>query len=103
MKNTIYIPLTETPFKKNETYQEVFPRNPGLAKYIRCFRGSTQPYLKKEKDISGSIVIPDTCVDILYHIDYTENTIAGKFCAVNDASFIKYENTAPGHLISVLE
>lgn len=100
MSNTAYKPLTATPFKQNEAYRELLPVNPGLAKYIRCFWGSGQPYLKrKEQDASG-LVIPDTCVDVIYNIDHTDNTITGGFCGINDAAFRNSDDRQCGHLIS---
>ncbi|MCI9545459.1 MAG: helix-turn-helix domain-containing protein [Lachnospiraceae bacterium] len=100
MKKVIYTPLTATPFQQTKEYRESLPQNPTLAKYIRCFWGSGSPYLKGNA-ASATIVIPDTCVDVIYHIDHTENTISGRFCGINDASFVAYTDTQPGHLISV--
>lgn len=101
MKYKTYVPLTATPFWQNKKYKEQLPQNPRLANYIRCFWGSEQPYLQKEKDVDVSIVVPDTCVDIIYHIDYTKNTITGGFCGINDTSFLAYDCTGNGHLVSV--
>ncbi len=95
------MPLTATPFRRDHTYWELLPANPQLARYIRCFWGSAYPYVKQKNDDTKTVVIPDTCVDIIYHIDYTENTITGKFCGINDTSFVNCEDTPPGHLISV--
>lgn len=100
MKNIGYTPLTATPYKQNEIYRELPPRNPALAKYIRCFWGSGKPYCKKEEHNAESIIIPDTCVDIIYNIDYTDNTISGGFCGINDASFCNSDDRKCGHLIS---
>ena len=41
----------------------------------------------RAEDNAVQIVIPDTCADIIYYIDYTENTVSGGFCGVNDRSF----------------
>lgn len=94
------MPLTATPFKQNETYKELRPRNPELKKYIRCFWGSEKPYIQKKEHSAQSIIIPDTCADILYRIDYTDNTITGGFCGINDASFRDCDDRACGHLVS---
>lgn len=101
MKRIFYMPLTAAPYKQNKTYTEIQPQSPQLAGIIRCFWGSKRPYLETESYFSETIVIPDTCVDIIYQIDYTENTITGTFCGINDASFVAFEKTKPGHLISV--
>lgn len=55
MNALTYKPLTATPYKHNETYTEMLPANPELAKYIRCFWGindasfcySADGYVKK--------------------------------------------------------
>lgn len=100
MKSTAYKPLTATPHRQNETYQEILPELPGIAKYIRCFWGSTQPYIKREEHCTESIVVPDTCADIIYNIDHTDNTITGGFCGINDAAFRSSDDRKCGHLIS---
>lgn len=94
------MPLTATPYKHNETYQEILPANPELAKYIRCYWGSTKPYIQTEEHTVPSIVIPDTCVDIIYNIDHTANKVDGGFCGINDASFCNSADRKYGHLIS---
>lgn len=94
------MPLTATPYKHNETYQEILPAIPELAKYIRCYWGSTKPYIQTEEHTVPSIVIPDTCVDIIYNIDHTANTVDGGFCGINDASFCNSADRKYGHLIS---
>ena len=101
MKRIFYVPLTAAPYKQNKTYIEIQPQSPQLAGIVRCFWGSNSPYLNTESVFSETMVIPDTCVDIIYQIDYTENIITGKFCGINDASFVACEKTKPGHLVSV--
>ncbi len=100
INNPTYKPLTATPYKHNETYSEMLPANPELAKYIRCYWGSERPYLQKEERSVSGIVIPDTCVDIIYNIDHTDNTVSGGFCGINDASFCNSADRKCGHLIS---
>lgn len=100
MSNPTYKPLTATPYKHNETYTEMLPANPELAKYIRCYWGSGMPYIQKDEHTISGIVIPDTCVDIIYNIDHTDNTVSGGFCGINDASFCKSADRKCGHLIS---
>lgn len=100
MKKLPYTPLTATPFKKTGRYREILPQVLGLAAYIRCFWGSSQPYQTAE-DPHGTIVIPDTCADIIYRVDHTEGTVTGIFCGINDRSFTSYEIGPPGHLVSL--
>lgn len=100
MKNMFYMPLTATPLNNNEAYREVLPGKAELARYIRCFWGSKRPYRKREECLGESIVIPDTCVDIIYEIDHTANTVWGGLCGINDAAFCSRSDRAEGHLVS---
>lgn len=45
-------------------------------------------------------VIPDTCMDIIYHIDYTNDTVTGGFCGINDCSFHTHSSGTIGHMVS---
>lgn len=99
MRNRPYIPLTASPFRKDGEYREVIPRHPELQKYIRCFWGSESFYVKKGNDTG--IVVPDTCADIIYWVDYTANRISDGFCGINDVSFSKTDKTMEGHLVSL--
>lgn len=98
-KNIVYYPLTAAPLKKNPFYTEITPCRQ-LDSYIRCFWGTAHPVIQAEKDSAFQLVIPDTCADIIYSIDYTENTVSGGFCGVNDHSFYAYEMQKEGHLVS---
>lgn len=99
-KNLSYFPKTATPFKQNKEYKEISSSIPELSQYICCFWGSEKSYVKTAKVPEVDIVIPDTCVDIIYRIDYTENTIVSGFCGINDTSFVARDELALGHLIS---
>lgn len=97
--NTIYRPLTATPFKRNNFYTE-FPPSKELQSYIRCYWETENPLTQIENDNAPELVIPDTCVDIIYHIDYTNNIVTGGFCEVNDCSFHAHGNGTIGHMVS---
>lgn len=100
MNNTIiYHPLTATPFKRNSFYTELSPVKK-LQSYIRCYWGTENQLIQIENDDAPELVIPDTCVDIIYHIDYTNNIITGGFCGVNDYSFHAHGNGNKGHMVS---
>lgn len=99
IKHIPYRPLTATPFKKNAFYTELAPDS-CLQSYIRCFWGTERPIVQSAGDHASTIVIPDTCVDIIYCIDYTDNTVTGGFCGVNDHSFYTHGGRQ-GHLISM--
>ncbi|MCM1254275.1 MAG: helix-turn-helix domain-containing protein [Clostridium sp.] len=97
--NMIYHPLTATPFKRNVTYQEIEPCQ-ALQPYIRCFWGAEAHCHEKGAGDTAEIVIPDTCADIIYYIDYTDNTIAAGFCGVNDRSFYAGNDHKAGHEVA---
>lgn len=100
MNNRImYYPLTATPFKRNSFYTELFPCKE-LQSYIRCYWGTENPLIQIENDDTPELVIPDTCVDIIYHIDYTNHTVTGGFCGVNDCSFHTHSSGTIGHMVS---
>ena len=97
--NAIYRPLTATPFKRNSFYTEN-PPSKELQSYIRCYWGTENSLIQIENDNTPELVIPDTCVDIIYHIDYTDNIVTGGFCGVNDCSFHTHNNRTIGHTVS---
>lgn len=93
IKNRNYCPLTATPFQKDGSYIEIAPCKQ-LEPYVRCFWGME----RRARESFAQLVVPDTCVDIIYYIDYTENKISGGFCGVNDHSFYAYEEENEGHV-----
>lgn len=98
MNNRInYYPLTAAPFKRNASYTELAPCKE-LQSYIRCYWGTENPMLQAEADRVPELVIPDTCVDIIYHMDYTNHTVTGGFCGINDCSFQAQERGTTGHV-----
>lgn len=97
--NAIYRLLTATPFKRNSFYTEISPSKE-LQSYIRCYWGTENPLIQIKNDDAPELVIPDSCVDIIYHIDYTNNTVTGGFCGVNDRSFHTHGNGTIGHMVS---
>lgn len=83
----IYHPITATPFLCDESYGEFEPCE-ALKPYIRCFWGSRMPYKKRKTDIvTRKMVVPDTCMDIIFSVDYTDNRIDGRFCGIDDRTF----------------
>lgn len=100
MKDTkSYYPITATPFIKNNSYRELVPCK-ALQPYIRCYWGTDRPLIQEEKDCVSRLVIPDTCVDIIYNIDDTANTVSGGFCGINDCSFYAFEKANTGHAVA---
>ncbi len=86
----MYHPITGTPFQNDETYREIAPC-PALAPYIRCFWGSDHP-LPARPETRPGLVIPDTCMDIIFTVDYASSAIYTSFCALDEHSCI----TPPG-------
>jgi AraC-like DNA-binding protein len=95
-----YTPLTANPFVMNDTYMEIAPCDE-LKPYIRCFWGTKKPIQNQNNKVirQEGIVIPDTCMDILFDIDFTDNTIRCHFSGINDSSF--WTSNAPNtHMVS---
>ena len=82
----MYRPITAMPFADNETYCEVPPCE-ALRPYIRCFWGTKRPVSVQAGEASSGIVIPDTCMDIIFDINYTANDYSGFFCMVDEHSY----------------
>lgn len=81
----LYQPITGTPFQADASYREVAPCA-ALSPYIRCFWGSERPL--PDTPTPGGIVIPDTCMDIIFRIDHAANCISSTFCTLDEhASF----------------
>lgn len=96
--NEIYRPITATPFERDEAYMEYEPCD-ALKPYIRCFWGAERPYRTEITSVPG-LVIPDTCMDVIFNVNFTENTITGRFCGINDAAFRSCGDAGPGALVS---
>ena len=93
----IYKPLTAVPFRKDSTYAEYEPCE-ALRPYVRCFWGTCEKVSRqRETDFLGEtnsrekdgkqLVIPDTCMDIIFKIDHKKSLVESKFCGVDDRAF----------------
>lgn len=82
----IYRPITGTPFQCDDSYREYEPCE-ALKPYVRCFWGSRRPYREEKGEYGVSTVIPDTCMDIIFDVNFTDNYINSSFCGINDSSF----------------
>lgn len=81
----IYIPITSAPFRNNSEYCEIEPCD-ALKPYIRCFWGTPDDPNAAPPDENYNIVIPDTCMDIIYSINRKKRCIDSVFCALDDRS-----------------
>ena len=93
----IYHPLTATPFKRNVSYTELSPVK-NCSPISDAIGGTENPIIQNENNDAAEFVIPDTCVDIIYHIDYTNNTVTGGFCGINDCSFHVHNGGITEHM-----
>lgn len=82
----MYKPITAAPFQSDETYCEVTPCE-ALKPYICCFWGTNNPVVLNPKEESRCLVIPDTCMDIFFKINYTNNKYNDYFCIVDEHSY----------------
>lgn len=73
--NNLYIPLIAG--NSNYTYIEK-SANAALASYVRCYW-----YYENIPVDHDNLVIPDTCVDIIFSVD-REGSVTATFCGVND-------------------
>lgn len=93
----MYKPLTANPLSFDATYTEILPCDE-LKPYIRCFWGSQLSHNFSDhvdsRDTTNSnfaahsLVTPDTCMDIIIHINYTKNELTHFFCGINDQPFV---------------
>ena len=82
-----YNPITATPFAGNDSYMEFAPCD-ALKPFIRCFWGTPRPLFQKKTQIQTTgIVTPDTCMDIMFDVNFTGNRISNSFCGINDRTF----------------
>lgn len=81
-----YIPITATPYRHGEAYVEIEPCA-ALKPYIRCFWGSKDIYTQSAGVAAENVVVPDTCMDIIFTVNYTENSLSGCFCGIDDRAF----------------
>lgn len=88
----MYHPITGTPFQQDETYMEVPPCD-ALKPYIRCFWGTQHPVRPKDITPCTGLVIPDTCMDVIFDVNYTRNTCFSIFCGLDDTSEITHGQT----------
>lgn len=86
----IYRPITATPFRKNESYMEFEPCD-ALKPYIRCFWGTKKVTDQEKSDvIVKEVVTPDTCADLIFTVDFTNNAIESVFAAIGDRTLNWY-------------
>lgn len=85
---TLYRPITATPFLSDATYCEL-PPGTALAPYICCYWGTPNPITPAATPLQEThgLVIPDTCVDIIFTVDHGAGTVTDQFCAIDEFSY----------------
>ena len=79
----LYVPLSGYGLRFDGEYTEIAPCS-ALALYVRCFWGSLHARTAR----GGSRVIPDSCMDLIFEVNYTQNRVTGRFCALDDAAYV---------------
>jgi AraC-like DNA-binding protein len=86
MLHTLFAPITARPFS-NQQYAEILP-GPLLKPYIRCFWSATGPEAAGNSDPSErSLVVPDTCMDIVFEKNMRTGRITDRFYGINNRPF----------------
>lgn len=84
--NSIYKPATAQPFLNTYTYSE-YPPCDELKPFIACFWGSQGPVSTVDEVDEAMVVIPDTCMDIIFDINHINGAVESRFCGINDMPF----------------
>ncbi len=84
----MYHPITSTPFMCSSEYREILPCQ-SLKPYVRCFWEAST-----DSNITQRLVIPDTCIDIIFNINNLENKCSGFVCGIDE--YAHNSNTADG-------
>ncbi len=100
--NSLYRPLIATPFSSSRAYSEISPCD-ALKPYIVCFWGSPEPYENEGRKTSPApaghgLVIPDTCMDIIFNFNHTTGEASSCFCGLNDEPFTTGRSDQAGRL-----
>lgn len=84
--STLYHPITASPFARSEAYTELTPCA-ALKPYVRCFWGTTDAVRPDGDSKAPELVIPDTCMDIIFTLDHTRQRLYGRFCAMDERAY----------------
>jgi len=94
--STLFKPLMSTPNASPEKYVEIQPCD-ALKPYINCFWGTPKPYTNKFT-VPPTVVIPDACMDIIFHINYSTDESTSMFIGIQDGFFL----SGLGHEIGMI-
>ena len=83
-----YQPMTARPFQSDNAYLEVTPCE-ALRPYIKCFWGTREMIVQPGSKASGEeLIIPDSCMDIIFDVNYTKNCLHNSFVGINNQPFL---------------
>jgi len=86
--NNIYRPITAQPFLNDESYTELQPCE-ALKPYICCFWFAQKQHSGlTSTEMKDKLVIPDTCMDIIFNINMDRNELHGLFAGISDTTFM---------------
>jgi len=95
-----YLPLTADPIGSKSKVYETLPDR-ALKPYIRCFWTNTPTAKNNEikvEDKKEIVLIPDTCMDVIFVVDYANNRIESSFCGINDKATITLNDWNDSHV-----
>lgn len=81
----MYRPHTAAPYRCSQGYREIPPCG-RLKPYVKCFWGTEGP-LAAPGITREELIVPDTCMDIIFQVSHTNNNISGKFVGINNEAF----------------
>lgn len=90
----MYFPITGTPMQRDATYREYAPCD-ALKPYIRCFWGTEKPVKPAVPVFTTGLVIPDTCMDVIFDVNYSANTYSSVFCGLDETTEITHGRITP--------
>lgn len=72
-----------------------------LKPYVKCFWGSVMPYNKQDAGASyNRLIIPDTCMDIIFTVNFTDNRITNSFCTIDDRAYFTHASDNKAEYVS---
>lgn len=96
----IYHPITAFPLAQDDSYMEFEPCRE-LKPYVRCFWGTNNIYRQKKMNPPRQeLITPDTCMDIIFTADFTNNRVEGNFYGIDDRTFEAHHNNNGGKIVS---
>lgn len=78
-----YRPIAAQGFRFSPAYTELLPCAP-LRPFVHSFWGNEGKAIQSGE---SSLVIPDTCMDLIFRINYASGEIQSCFCAIDDAAY----------------